>query len=168
MSISIYQASVGSLSKALENLNHILAKGAHHAERKKIDPLVLTHTRLFPDMLPLFNQVHIATGLSGRCVARLAGLELPAFADTEESFEELIARVEKTLEFIRRVQPLQLEQAGEKEIEYHGGGQTRTAKGRDYLLEFILPNVYFHITTTYNILRHCGVRLVKRDYTGRL
>jgi hypothetical protein len=169
MSISIYQASIVSLGRALENLKNVLAKGARHAEANKIDPMVLTHARLFPDMLPLFKQVHIATSLSGRCVARLAGQELPDYRDTEESFSDLIERVDKTLAYIRPIQPEQVDTAGEKEIEYQaGGGRTRKRTGRDYLLEFILPNVYFHITTTYDILRHCGVSLGKKDYIGDL
>ncbi len=167
MSIAIYQASVVSLGRTLENLKNILAKGAAHAENSKIEPLVLTNMRLYPDMLPLYKQVHIATSLSGRCVARLAAQELPEYKDTEESFPELIERVTNTITYIAQFKAQQLEAAADKEIEFQAGGRrVIKARGQDYLLEFILPNVYFHVTTTYNILRHGGVVLGKKDYTG--
>lgn len=168
MPISVYQASVESLRRALENLKNILNKGAEHAEKHNIDPLVLTHMRLFPDMLPLYSQVAVATDLCGRCVARLAGLELPRHDDTELGFAELIERVDKTLIFIGQVGPEKLEGADQRMVQFRGGGRTHKAKGTDYLLIFILPNVYFHVTTIYNILRHSGVELTKKDYTGEL
>ncbi len=166
MSIPIYQVSIVSLVRAMQNLKNILGTGAKHAEENSIEPAVLSHSRLFPDMLPLCRQVHIATDLCGRCAARLAGLKLPRDDDTEEDFIELIQRVDKCIAYLEQIKPEQLEEVADKEIKFRGGGATRKSSAQDYLLVFILPNVYFHITTTYNILRHCGVKLGKKDYTG--
>jgi hypothetical protein len=166
MSLSVYEVSVQSLRKAMCNLITILHKGEKYAKERDIEEKVLTHTRLFPDMLPLYRQVYIATDLTARCAARLAGLNLPRYADTEETFVELIERVHQIVSFLDEIDARQINNAADSEIKFRGGGQTRKASGRDYLLTFILPNVYFHITTTYNILRHCGVALGKKDYTG--
>ena len=168
MSIPMYQASIVGLSRTMQNLRAILVKGATHAAAQEIEPTILTHTRLFPDMLPLYRQVHIATDLCIRCAARLAGLDLPRYDDVEEEFDDLQQRIDKTINYLEQIKPEQLEGADEKEIKFRGGGATRRASGEDYLFVFILPNVYFHVTTTYNILRHCGVKLGKKDYTGEL
>jgi hypothetical protein len=168
VSLSIYQASVPVFIRGLENLKNILAKGEEHAKSHDIDPLVLTHARLFPDMYPLYKQVYIATELAGRCAARLANSELPIFDDNEESFTDLIKRIDTTLDYLRGFTAEQSQGAEEKEIQFRGGGRRIKASGSDYLLIFILPNFYFHITTTYNLLRHNGVPLGKKDFVGKV
>jgi hypothetical protein len=166
MAISLYQISIPVFIRVLGNLSAILNKAAAHAEAKKIDPSVFIQSRLAPDMFPLARQVQIATdGIKG-CVARLAGIDIPSYPDTETTFPELQARIAKTLAFAKSVSEAQL-----------AGGESRTVtltlRGRDiqfaglsYLLDFVLPNLYFHVTTTYAILRHNGVEIGKMDYLG--
>ncbi|MGH8728502.1 MAG: DUF1993 domain-containing protein [Burkholderiales bacterium] len=166
MTISMYQASVPTLIRMLNNLSAILEKAAAHAEAKKIDPAVLTSSRLYPDMLPLARQIHIATDQAKGCGARLAGIEPPKFEDKEVTFPELIARIQKTISFLRELKPEQIDGSEKKTITLQVRGSTLTFEGMTYLLNFALPNFYFHVTTAYDILRHCGVELGKRDYLG--
>lgn len=166
MTISMYQASIPLLIRGLTQLSHILDKGAKHAQEKNIDPLVLTSARLFPNMLPLTAQVQIATDISKGCGARLAGTQPPSFEDTEKSFDELKARIEKTIIFLKECKAEDIDGSEEREIELKLRSNTFQFNGQNYLTTFVLPNVYFHITTTYNILRHNGVELGKADYVG--
>ena len=166
MTISMYQASVPVCIRALNNLIGILKKGAAHAEAKKIDPTVLLNTRLAPDMFPLVKQVQIVSDVSRRGIARLAGVEAPSFTDDETTFAELIERLQKTIAFFETITPAQVDGSEEKTITLPIRDQTMTFAGLPYLLSFILPNVYFHVTTTYAILRHCGVELGKVDFLG--
>ncbi|MGH9906131.1 MAG: DUF1993 domain-containing protein [Pyrinomonadaceae bacterium] len=166
MTISMYQASVPASIRMLNNLSAILEKAAAHAEAKKIDPAVLTNSRLYPDMLPLARQIHIATDQAKGCGARLAGVEPPKFEDKETTFPELIARIEKTISFLRELKPEQIDGSEEKTITLQVRNNTLTFEGMPYLLNFALPNFYFHVTTAYDILRHCGVEIGKRDYLG--
>lgn len=163
----MYQASVPSLIRSLNNLAAILEKGAAHAEVRKIDPAVLINSRLYPDMLPLGRQVQIASDIARRGAARLAGLEVPKFEDDETTFPELIARLQKTTAYMETLTAAQIDGSEEKSITLLVGQDTMTFEGLPYLLYFILPNVYFHVTTAYDILRHCGVELGKRDYLGQ-
>lgn len=166
MTISMYQASIPLLIRGLTQLSHILDKGEKHAQEHNIDPLVLTSARLFPDMLPLTAQVQIAADISKGCGARLSGTQPPSFDDTEKSFEELKARIEKTIAFLKECKAEDIDGSEEREIELKLRTSTFQFSGQGYLTMFVLPNVYFHITTTYNILRHNGVNLGKVDYVG--
>ena len=166
MTISMYQASAPRFAGILKNLSAILDKAKAHAEAKKIDELVLTSSRLFPDMYPLSRQVQIACDAAKGAVARLSGMEAPKHEDTEKTFDELKARIEKTLAFIATAKAAQIDGSEDKEIVLKLQGRDVAFKGIQYLLGFVLPNFYFHATTTYNILRHNGVELGKRDFVG--
>jgi hypothetical protein len=166
MTISMYQALVPPIIRALNNLMAILEKGAAHAEAKKIEPSILITSRLYPDMLPLVRQVQIASDIARRGAARLAELEAPQMEDTETTFPELIARLQKTVAYLETLTPEQIDGTEEKSISLPIGKETMNFEGLPYVLYFILPNVYFHVTTTYNILRHSGVEIGKRDFLG--
>ncbi len=166
MNISMYQASVPRFVAVLGNLANILDKAQAHVEAKKIDPAVLPSFRLFPDMLPLKSQVQIACDTAKGLVARLAGIEIPVFEDTETTLPELKARVLRTIEFIASVTPAQIDGTEEKEIITRRGEKETRYTGIRFLLGHAIPNVYFHVTTAYNILRHNGVEIGKRDYLG--
>lgn len=168
MTLSMYQAAVPPLTHSLGNLAGILEKGAAHAEAKKIEPAVLIGSRLYPDMFPLSRQVQIASDVSRRGIARLAGVEAPAMEDSETTFPELIARLQKTIAYLETFTPEQLDGTEAKSIELPVGGNTMKFAGQPYLLYFILPNVYFHVTTAYDILRHSGVEVGKLDYLGAI
>jgi uncharacterized protein len=167
MTISMYQASVPSLIRSLNNLAVILEKGAAHAEAKKIEPSVLINSRLAPDMFPLSKQVQIVSDVARRGAARLAGLDAPEMADTETTFAELIDRTHQTIAYLKTLNPAQIDGSEAKEIILPMGKQSITFEGMPYLLSFVLPNVYFHVTTTYSILRHNGVELGKIDFLGK-
>jgi uncharacterized protein len=166
MSLSMYQASVPGFLQSLGALSKILEKAAAHAEAKKIDPNVLLNARLFPDMFALTRQIQIATDHAKGSVARLAGVEVPSFSDTETSFVELQARISKTIEFVKSFKPEQINGSEEKEIVLTFGPTKMTFQGHVYLIQFTLPNFYFHTTTAYNILRHNGIEIGKRDFMG--
>jgi hypothetical protein len=166
MPISMSQASAPRFARMLKNLSEILAKAEAQCEARKIDPLVMTSQRLYPDMFPLSRQVQIACDAAKGAVARLAGVEIPKHEDTEKTFAELRARIQKTLDFMATVTPAQLDGSEEKEIVLKLRGQDVGFKGMQYLLAFAWPNFYFHVTTAYNILRHNGVELGKADYLG--
>ena len=166
MSLTMYHACVPTLTRTLENLITVLNKGAAHAEARKLDPLTLTSDRLFPDMFPLTRQVQIATDMAKGAVARLAGVEPERFDDTEQTFAELVARIEKTIALIKRATAAQFEGSEQRDIVLKSPRGDRHFKGQAYLLDFVLPNVFFHCTTTYNILRHNGVELSKQDFLG--
>ena len=162
----MYQASAPRFANTLKNLAAILDKAQAHAETRKIDPLVLTSARLFPDMFALARQVQIACDTAKGAVGRLAGLEFPKHEDTETSFAELKARIAKTLDFIGGVRPAQVDGSEGRDVTLKLQGREVTFKGMQYLLGFALPNFYFHVATAYNILRHNGVELGKRDFIG--
>ena len=166
MTISLYQASAPRFVNTLNNLSAILDRAQAHAEARKIDPAALTSFRLYPDMFPLTRQVQIACDAAKGAVARLAGVEIPKHEDTEQTFAELKARIEKTVEFIKTIKPAQVDGSEDKEIALRLGGQDVKFKGMQYLLGFAHPNFYFHVTTAYNILRHNGVEVGKKDYIG--
>lgn len=166
MTISMYQVAIPSLVRSLTNLIAILQKGRLHAEAKKIEPSVLLSTRLYPDMLPLIRQVHIASDIARRGTARLAGVEAPAIEDNETNFAELCDRLQTTIAYIESFTPEQIDGSEARAISLVVGKETMNFLGQSYLLFFILPNVYFHVTTAYDILRHCGVELGKRDFLG--
>lgn len=166
MSLSMYQASVPVFVQALTALDKILDKAMAHAAARKIDPQALLTARLFPDMFPLARQVMVAADFAKNTAGRLAGVELPKYADDEKSFEELKARIAKALAFVNEFKPAQIDGSEAREITIPIGGNPRTFKGQEYLLGFALPNFYFHLTTAYAILRHNGVEIGKRDFLG--
>jgi uncharacterized protein len=166
MKISMYQASAPRFINMLNNLSGILDKAQAHAEAKKLDPAALTEYRLFPDMLPFKRQVQIACDSAKGAVARLAGVEVPRHEDTEQTFAELKARIAKAVDFIKTVAPAQLEGSEDRNVHLKLGPREVDYTGIQYLLGHALPNFYFHVTTAYDILRHNGVELGKRDYIG--
>jgi hypothetical protein len=166
MTISMYQASAPRFANTLNNLAAILDKAQAHCELRKIDPLVLASCRLYPDMLPFTRQVTIACDNAKGAVARLAGVEIPKHEDVERTFEELRARIAKTVAFIRSIEPAQIDGSEDKDIVLKLRAREVPYKGMQYLLGFALPNFYFHVVTAYAILRHNGVEIGKSDYIG--
>lgn len=166
MSISMYQASAPRFINMLKNLAAILDKAQAHAEARKIDPRALTADRLYPDMFPFWRQVHRACDQARDAMARLAGVECPKEEEGEQGLPELKARIARAIEFIERFRPEQVDGTEDKPIVLKRGGQEVTHRGMQYLLGYALPNFYFHVTTAYDILRHNGVEIGKRDYIG--
>lgn len=165
MTISMYSASVPVFRNMLGNLSHCLDKAQAHAEARKFDPKVLVDDRLAPDMLPLKRQVQIACDACKNGLARLAGVEAPKFEDTESTLAELKERIRKTLDFLDSVPRASVDGTDDKDITFPAGRDvTRTLKGEAYLLGVALPNLFFHVTTAYAILRHNGVELGKGDF----
>ncbi len=168
MAISMYQISVPIFVKTLGNLAAILDKGAAFAAAKKVDPSVLLAYRLAPDMLNLTRQVQIAADHAKRACARLAGIEAPVYEDKEASVADLKARIDKSIAFINTLKPGQIDGSETREITLKIGGGNQTLSGQTYLLHNALPNFFFHVTTAYAILRHCGVDIGKKDFIGQL
>lgn len=166
MTISMYQASAPRFANTLKNLSAMLDKAQAHCEAKKIDPLVLTGARLYPDMFAFARQVQVTCDTAKGALARLAAVEIPKHEDTEKTFEELKARIAKTLAFIETFKPAQIDGTEDKDYVIKLGPREVQWKGMQYLLGFALPNFYFHAATAYDILRHNGVELVKRDFIG--
>lgn len=166
MTISMYQASVPVFIRMLRNLKAIVEKGAAHADAKKFDASVLVNARLAPDMFALARQIQIATDNAKGCAARLAGVDIPKYEDTETTLPELIARLDKTIAFLKTFKPEQIDGSEDKAIVIKTPRGDLSFNGLTYLLNFAQPNVYFHITTAYNILRHNGVEIGKMDFLG--
>ena len=163
----LYDVSIAPLVRNLQNLKHILQQGELYADEKKLEPDVVLNSRLSVDMYPLTRQVQLVSDMSKGAGARLAGLEIPQYADDETSFDMLYARIDKTIAFLAQIQPAQLEGAENKEVVLTIRKVDLTFTGLDYLQKWAMPNVYFHSTTAYNILRHIGVPLGKTDYLGQ-
>jgi hypothetical protein len=163
----MYDACAPRFASMLRNLDAILGKAQAHAAAKKIDPAVLMSARLFPDMLPFVKQVQIATDHAKGAVARLAGVEVPRFEDTEQNFDELRARLAKTIAFVESFSAEQIDGSEDREITLRAGGKDLVFKGMPYLIGYAIPNFYFHLVTAYNILRHNGVEIGKGDYLGK-
>lgn len=167
MSITMYSTSVPVFQQMLGSLQVILQKAQAHAAEKKIEDQIFLQARLAPDMFNLIRQVQIATDFAKGISARLAGVDVPDFQDTENSFEELQARLSKTIDFMRELTPTQFNGAEEREIILRPGTpKEKKLSGEAYLLSYGLPQFFFHVTTTYAILRHHGIELGKRDYMG--
>jgi uncharacterized protein len=162
--LSMYDATISPLKRALNTLTHILKKGEEYADAKKIEHAVLLNARLFPDMYPIIRQVQIATDMSKGAAARLAGLDVPQYEDDETTFADLHARIAKTIAFIDAVTPEQVADSAARDITISVRKVDLHFTGQDYLLKWVMPNVYFHVTTTYNILRHNGCELGKADF----
>lgn len=167
MSISIYDILVPTVNRVCNNMLAVLKKGEAFAAAKKIDMSVLLNSRLAPDMFPLTRQVQIATDGVKAAAARLAGIEIPSFPDTETTLPELEARIAKTLEFINGIAPEKLAGSEDRVIHVPRRSGDLHIKGLPYLLDFVLPNFYFHATTLYDILRHNGVEVGKNDFLGK-
>jgi len=166
MKISMHALSVDLFAHALGNLSSILEKAAASAAQRKFEPGVLLAARLAPDMLPLTRQVQIAADIAKNSVARLTGQEPPRFEDTETTIEELRARLARTIDYLRSVPASALEGAETREVRLPSGGRTLEFTGLEFLQRWAIPNVFFHVTTAYDILRHNGVELGKRDFLG--
>jgi len=167
MTISMYAASAPVLKRNLANLAAILDKAAAHCAAHNITEPAMLQARLFPDMFAFTKQVQVAADFAKAGVGRLAGVEPPKFDDTEQTFADLKARVEKTIAYIETFTAAQIDGSEEKQVSYMMGKFPIDMKGQAYLLGFILPNFYFHYTTAYNLLRHNGVGLGKGDFIGR-
>ena len=166
MTISMYQASVPRFINILGNLNAILDKTQAHVDAKKIDELALTGFRIYPDMLPMARQIMIATDTAKGLAARLAGVDIPVYEDTEKTLAELKARIAKTIAYLQTFTPAQIDGTEDKEIVIKRGDKETRYTGMQFMLGHAVPNFYFHVTTTYAILRHNGVEIGKRDYLG--
>jgi hypothetical protein len=161
MPLSMYRASIPVLVRGLTNLSAVLRKGAAHPRSA-----ALIEARLAPDMLTLAGQIQRASDTSKGCAARLAGIESPRFPDEEKTFADLQERIAKTVAFLESVKPEQIDGSETRSIEFKAGPTTLNFTGESYLLTFVLPNFFFHVTTAYAILRHKGVTLGKMDYLG--
>lgn len=166
MSLTMYSASVPVFVRSLSSLGQWLLKAEAHAEAKKFDVDVLLSTRLAPDMLPFTRQIQIACDSAKFCVARLAGIEAPVFEDKETTMAELKDRIARTLAFVQSVAPDRIEGSDDKDITVPRRDGPVVMKGEAYLDHFALPNLYFHVTTAYALLRHNGVELGKADFLG--
>jgi len=166
MSLSIYQASVPAFQKMLGNVKVILKKAEDHAALKKIDPSVFLRARLAPDMFDLTRQVQITADIAKGACARMAGIEIPTYEDNETTFAELYARIDKTLDYIATFTPPQIDGKETTDITITPGGKAFTFKGDEYLVNWAMPNFYFHVMASYAILRHHGVDVGKMDYLG--
>ena len=166
MSLSMYQASVPVFRHQIMALAKILAKGEEHANARKIEHSALIQCRLYPDMFPLARQVQVATDAAKGAAARLAGVDVPSYDDNEATFAQLQERCAKTVKFLGTFKHDQIDGSEDREIVLKLGGGTVTFPGQQYLLGFAMPNFYFHMTTAYALLRHCGVEVGKRDFLG--
>lgn len=166
MSLTMYEASVPVFLQGLKNLSAILDKAVAQRRGGDPEPTALLDERLAPDMFPLRRQVQIASDHAKGATARLAGLEVPRFEDTETSFDELQQRIGRVRDFVLSVDPALIDGSEDRDVTLKLAGQDTTFKGQTYLLHFALPNFYFHLTTAYAILRHKGVDLGKRDFIG--
>ena len=169
MAFSMSQASVPAFVIGLGALSALLDKAEAFASAKKIDPSVLLNWRLAPDMFPLTRQVQIATDQAKKGAARLAGVEPPIYEDDETTLDQLKARLAKTIAYLKTLDLMQIDAAADREISFPLGPNNKgQMNGADYLNHFLLPNFYFHLTTAYAILRHCGVEIGKRDFLGAI
>jgi hypothetical protein len=166
MSLSMFHASIPVFTRQLASLSAILKKAEAHAEARKIDPSVFINARLAPDMFPLSRQVQSASDSAKGCAARLAGVEVPSYADTETTFPELQARITKTVAFLQSLGQELIDGSEERAIVLKLRGQETRFTGQYYLLNFALPNFFFHAVTAYDILRHNGVEIGKQDFLG--
>lgn len=168
MSISIYDQSIARMSHMLGNLDNIVSKAEAYAEDNGIEPSALLRARLFPNMRDFIFQVQVVTDMAKSCAARLAGAEVPKWSDDEETFADVHARIKKAQDFIAQFEPEQFEGSEDLEFELKLGSHTVPFTGKSYLLAFVLPNLYFHMATAYNLMRHNGLDLGKRDFLGEI
>ena len=167
MSLTMYTATVPTCTRALTSLAAILEKASSHAEAHKMAPAPLLGTRLFPDMLPLSMQVQLANDSARSGAARLAGVDVPTFEAKERGFAEWIAATRETIAFIQSLKPAQFEGSEDKTVSWQTRSSTKSMQGTPYLFHHVLPNVFFHVTTAYDILRQAGLEIGKMDYLGK-
>jgi uncharacterized protein len=168
MKASVHSMSVEIFIHTLSNLSTILEKAAASATARKFDAGVLVSARLAPDMFPLSRQVQIACDLAKNSTARLAGQEPPRFEDNEKTIDELRARIARTIDYVKSVPAAALEGSEERDIKVPAGDRTLEFRGVAFVQRWAIPNIFFHVTTAYNILRHNGVDIGKRDFLGPL
>ncbi len=167
MNTPMYDASVPVLKQLLTAMSDVLKKAEVHATEKNIEPNALLQARLFPDMFPLIRQVQIAADFTKGAVSRMAGVDVPSWADTETTFADLQALIKKALDYVGSFKPEQFANSETREIVLRPGTpKEKKLEGRVYLLQYALPQFFFHVTTTYAILRHNGVEIGKRDFMG--
>ena len=166
MAISEFDLTVSALSRALLNLDSIVSKAEAYVQERNINPEALIQARLYPDMLPFVANVRIATDTAKGAAARLSGTNMPSWPDDEATFEDIHARIRKALDYLATFKPSQFEGSEEKDITLKLPNRTFEFTGREYVLGFVLPNFYFHVTTAYNILRHNGLAIGKTDFLG--
>jgi hypothetical protein len=168
MKISMYEASIPVFIHTLGNLKAILQKGVQYAETRKFDPNILAAQRLFPDMLPLTRQIQIASDSAKLAVARLSATEAPKFEDNETTIPELIARIDKTVDYLKGFKAAQFEGAEDRTVVVKTSRNEFTFTGLIYLRHWAIPNFFFHVTTAYALLRHSGVEIGKADFLGNV
>jgi len=166
MKISMYAMSHDVFKKSLTQLLHVMDKGVANAKARNFDTSVLVASRLAPDMLPFSKQIQLTSDFAKNSLARLAGIEPPKFEDSETTMDELVARVKKTLEFIATLPASSFEGSETRDIKIPLRDRTLEMKGLEYLQHWVIPNFYFHFVTAYNLLRHNGVDVGKRDFLG--
>ncbi len=166
MSFSMHSASLPVFRQILNSLTAILDKAESHIEAKKIDPAALLQYRLYPDMLPFIRQIQIAADFAKGAGARLAGQEVPAYEDTEKTFADLKGRIAKTLAFLDTLPQGEIEHSANRAIVTGSGEKTKHFTGQTYLMHYALPHFFFHATTAYDILRHNGIEIGKKDFIG--
>jgi hypothetical protein len=166
MQISMHAMSHGVFKKALSQLLHVMQKGVANAQARNFDVSVLVNSRLAPDMLPFSRQIQLASDFAKNSMARLAAVDPPKFEDNETTFDELVARIKKTLDYIDTVSAASLEGSETRDIKITLRDRTLEFKGLEYLQIWALPNFFFHHVTAYNLLRHNGVDIGKKDFIG--
>jgi hypothetical protein len=166
MTLNMHQATVSTCARTLNSLAAILEKAAAYAQARKIDPAVLLQTRLCPDMLPLSAQIYIANDIAGGGAARLAGVDVPVFDGKDKTLPELIANTRRTVAYLESLKPQQFEGSEDRTVAWQTRSSSKSMQGMPYLLSHVLPNVYFHVTTAYDILRQSGLEIGKQDYLG--
>jgi hypothetical protein len=164
--VTMYQATVPTCTRALNSLAAILEKAAAYVQTRKIDPAVLLQTRLYPDMLPLSVQIFIANDIAGGGAARLAGVPVPTFDGKDKTLAELIANTRRTVEYLASLKSQQFEGSEDRTVTWQTRSSSKSMQGMPYLFGHLLPNVFFHVTTAYNILRQAGLDIGKQDYLG--
>ena len=166
MTFSMYEASVPVFKQILTSLSAIIDKADAHATEKKIDPAALLQARLYPDMFPFLRQVQVACDFAKGCTARLAGVDVPRYEDSEQSFAELKQRIATTIAFMDGLPQDGIEASAQRDISTSSGANAKQFKGQVYLVHYALPHFYFHATTAYALLRHNGVEVGKKDFIG--
>ncbi|HEY0906463.1 MAG TPA: DUF1993 domain-containing protein [Methylophilus sp.] len=165
--MDLYDYSIAPLIRNLQNLRHLLQLGEAYAAQKNVAAEVVLNSRLAVDMYPLIKQVQLVSDMSKGAGARLSGRSMPVYADDEDSFDTLYARIDKTITFLQSISASELAGAENKEVVLTIRKVDLTFTGQDYLQKWVMPNVYFHVTTAYNILRQLGAPLGKTDYLGQ-
>ena len=167
MALSLYDLSVPVFSRGLGQLTHVLEKSLAHAKANDIDPAALVDARLAPDMITLAGQVQRASDASKLAVARISGVTAPSFPDEEKTYDELLARIAKTQAFLATVDRTLVDGQEERQVTIKSREGEAHFTAQRYLLQFALPNFFFHVTTAYDVLRHKGMPIGKLDYLGK-